>query len=216
MAVGACYGLTLGGCAVAATVNTIGVGGCVAVGGLCYAARKAYQYHDVPPIIAAMRSRDLDTITRLVAEGTDINQLYEGVPLVSLAFKEFGFTSVLQHLLALGASPNTYSAERMTPLGYAVVYGATGTVDCFANHKKIKLTAPMKLPGQLTALHLAIPGKYEIAKLLLGKDPWQAENVDAQGNTPLHRAVYLGDVEMVKILMATPAGVDLTKKMMLV
>ncbi|MDP5158361.1 MAG: ankyrin repeat domain-containing protein [Flaviramulus sp.] len=66
---------------------------------------------------------DLETVQKLIARGTDVNEISNGMTPIMYAAK-FNRTDILNLLIIHGADLNAKSDKKMTALDYAKLHGA--------------------------------------------------------------------------------------------
>ncbi|TWT72864.1 ankyrin repeat domain-containing protein [Allorhodopirellula solitaria] len=140
---------------------------------------------DVPgaALHSAAASDDIETIERLVAEGTDVNAIPRGFTVTALAMAaSYGTPETIHTLVRLGADLQAQGSEGVSPLLFAVQSGNASNLSTL-----LELGAD---PHQVDAItgsllhHAAIVQSSEALSVLLthGVDP-AIEN--EEGNTPL-------------------------------
>ncbi|MFP6839888.1 MAG: ankyrin repeat domain-containing protein [Pseudohongiellaceae bacterium] len=158
-------------------------------------------------LIEATRSADLETVARLVTDGSDLNEVTgDGMTAVHWA-ADLGHISILELLLDAGAEVNpTTRIGSYTPLHLASSQANSAIVK-----KLLEAGADVSAPttnSLATALHLAaqVVGGAESVKHLLayGADPNAKEG--SAGQTPLIFAAAKNRVESVQLLL--DAGAD--------
>ncbi len=186
-----------------------------AFGAGAFVAHDLYDRANKPAIIRAMDNHDYKAISSMILLGHDEYEnpvayymIYKGVPLISYAVQINPSGELVKHLLELGANPNQYSLRSApiedhvdrAPLHYAVENNAIGCVRALVASPQIDLNIPAGFNHRQSPLHLTVPGKHDIASLLLSAGA-DVNCKDSKGNTPLHYAVLYGDVQMIREMM---------------
>ena len=162
-------------------------------------------------LTAALIGHHLDTVHLLLQAGASPNvPNITGERPLTLAL-QLRCVSIVQCLLEAGANPNHHgSFETMTPLQYACYHGDHESLRLLLNHganpnasvfgSNYDMYNPLRL-----ALHQADESKrHEVTNILL--DHGADVNLhDAYGNTPLSAAASMGDMTMVRRLLAVGA-----------
>ena len=149
-----------------------------------------------------------EVVSMLLDKGADVD---EGMPLASAI--EFGNTETAELLLNRGANIRARGESRQTPLDIAAEYGRMGLVKTLLGHGADVNDRTAQEPRQgarnsarysrrvATPLLWALwSGHNDIAQRLIdaGAD---VNGVDEAGDTPLHYAVMLGNIDSVHLLL---------------
>ncbi|KAI0527326.1 hypothetical protein KFK09_002926 [Dendrobium nobile] len=109
-----------------------------------------------------------------------------------------GHVNAVRKLLPVGETmASMVNGDGESPLYLAVVSGSVEIVEMLLRCAVVEYGGPR---GQ-TALHAAVWGSYEIAQMLLERMPTLNRQADASLSAPIHYAVSLQDVRMVRLLL---------------
>ena len=158
-----------------------------------------------PPIIAAVKTNDIATVTRLLESGTSIETVdVRGNTLFILA-AEYGYNEIIAFLLKKGANINAVNKWGMTALMYTAIKGYE-SIARFLLTKGADVDAANT--NKTTALMLAALNGYPlIVNALLQK----GANVNAEtndGTTPLIYSTMHGNVPTVTLLLNNGAKIN--------
>eukprot|EP01147_Barroeca_monosierra_P000726 gene726-4019_t len=145
-------------------------------------------------------SKQLKSVQWLLAHGIDCNkQNNRGQTPLTLACMDNAGIQIVEELLKAGANPNITDAEASGPVHYAarcvslellsllIRYGANlNTGDCEG-------LRPLMIACSL--------GRFSTVEMLLQNKSVNIECKDARGNTALHWAARMGEIEAVKLLL---------------
>ena len=121
----------------------------------------------------------------------------------------WGRVEIIRFLVERGADATAQDNNGLTPLHLASSWGHVGLA-CLLVERGADVTAQTK--HGLTPLHLALQHKYiGVAGFLVenGADATVRHN---NGLTPLHLASFLGEMELVQLLLRHGAGADVTAR----
>ncbi|KAG2427261.1 hypothetical protein HXX76_012457 [Chlamydomonas incerta] len=161
------------------------------------------------PLHGAAREGNADRVRELLLLGARLDAAdADGFTALHLASYQ-GHRKVAKALLKAGASVNAAAKSGFTPLHCASYHGheevVTMLLDANANANAIA-------NDRATPLHVATRKGHRMVVEALLKKRWGAHvnATDEAGRTALHLAVQLGDVRLVKGLIASAASVDMT------
>jgi len=166
-----------------------------------------WTYSSDLPLIEATRSANVQTVSRLISEGVDVNQVTgDGMTALHLA-AQLGHVSILELLLTAGAE-----IDPITRIGnYTPLHLASGKAEDSIVKKLLASGADVTAvtnSSSVTALHLAaqVVGGAESVKALLayGANPNAIET--SAGQTPLMFAAGKNRTESARLLLE--AGAD--------
>ena len=155
------------------------------------------------PLNTAARYGDIETVRLLVEKGENVNGVTRDFSPLFLASCS-GQDGIVEYLLAKGADPNTPQDRENTALGCASLYGHQQIAKALIN-AGARVNNPAS-QWRVTALMWAAErGHTNLVKLLLesGAD---SNQVDAGGNSSLHRAVFVGNSDIVRMLVEASAN----------
>lgn len=167
----------------------------------------AARWNGETPLMLAARAGNSQALRLLLDHGAKVDavEARKGQDALMWAAAE-GHAEAVEVLLKAGAKPNTVSKGGFSPLIFAAQNGDIDTVThLLADGADMEYAAP---PG-MTALLVAMGArKLRVAELLLAKGGADVAAKDRNGNTLLHNAAQLGDLEMAKALIAKGADVN--------
>jgi ankyrin repeat protein len=183
--------------------------------------------HSLPPIFAAAESGDLEAISRLLSQGTPVNQpldaallseqrkyqvvtgvnsgedyaYYETCRPLAVAIAR-GQTAAALLLLEAGANPRPVVGDEMPPLAVAV---REGNVEVAS---RLLTLGASPSGGYETSLlyEAASRGQVEIVQLLLSAGANANDSGSEYGETALHAAARVGNSEIVRMLLSQGAS----------
>lgn len=167
----------------------------------------AARWNGETPLMLAARAGNPEVLRLLIGHGAKVDSVEarKGQDALMWAAAE-GHAEAVDVLLKAGAKPNTTSKAGFSPLIFAAQDGDVKTVtNLLAAGADMEYAAP---PG-MTALLVAMGArKLKVAQLLLAKGGADLAAKDRNGNTLLHSAAQLGDLDMAKALIAKGADVN--------
>lgn len=167
----------------------------------------ASRWNGETPLMLAARAGNPQVLRLLIEHGAKVDsaEARKGQDALMWAAAE-GHAEAVDVLLKAGAKPNSVSKAGFSPLIFAAQNGDVKTVETLlAGGADMEYAAP---PG-MTALLVAMGArKLRVAELLLAKGGADVTAKDRSGNTLLHNAAQLGDVDMAKALIAKGADVN--------
>jgi len=167
----------------------------------------ASRWNGETPLMIAVRSGNPQVLRLLIEHGAKVDAVEsrKGQDALMWAAAE-GHTEAVEVLLKAGAEPNTASKGGFSPLIFAAQNGDIKTVECLiAAGADIEYAVPAGLNALLVAMGAR---KLRVAELLLAKGGASVTAKDRNGNTLLHSAAQLGDLEMARALIAKGADVN--------
>src|SRR6185437_10179690 len=153
---------------------------------------------------------DLPSVKRIVEARPEIvNAQYNYTPAIHFAVCE-GRLEVARYLVAHGAETADY---RSYPFQDSLLTIAEDREDApMANFlRKVAEDRFPVAPHVAAFLDAAKRGDRAAVRVALAEDPSMARQSDDTGDTALHRAAEIGDVEMMEYLIAAGADVDATR-----
>ncbi|MFD2563309.1 ankyrin repeat domain-containing protein [Aquimarina rubra] len=114
--------------------------------------------HKPSPIQEAIANSDIESVKNFLSEGNDINENYNGYPLLAYAIKKNAHKELIAYLIDNGADVNQFNKGRKSPLMYAAKYSRNDLIP-FLVSKGAQVNLQNK--GKANALIYAI--KYENA-----------------------------------------------------
>jgi uncharacterized protein len=157
-------------------------------------------------LMIAAGAGSVDGVEQLAAAGAPVNALepQRGQTALMWAAAE-GHADVVQALIGLGADVKAVSKSGYTPLLFAAAKNDAAAVrDLLA----AGADANDALPAGATALTVAMSQKSTRAAAALIEGGAAPNVTDRSGSAPLHTAAELGDVDLVKALLAKGAVAD--------
>jgi ankyrin repeat protein len=178
------------------------VGKLIAAGADVNAAR----FYNETPLMVAAASGNADVIKALVAHGAKIEEAEarRGQNALMWAAAE-GNSDAVAALLKAGAKPNVASKAGFTPL---VFVAENGDVRSAQNLIAAGADVNYAVPRASGILLIAITAKkFDVANALIDNGALVTDK-DPTGTTPLHTAAELGEINLVKKLIAKGADVN--------
>jgi ankyrin repeat protein len=165
-------------------------------------------YKEDPDLLAEidllMAERRVDVLDFLLQEGLDIDRIYEDGTTLLVRAVDSGNLTMVNHLLATGASPNLSA-----PLERALEKGNNGiSYRLVRAGAKVEKIPPGKFLVELVqSRHLPL-----VSFVLASKNPLELGLVPVTSNattSPLHEAAKWGEMDVVRQLIGLGAPVDL-------
>ena len=155
----------------------------------------------------AVADGDVERVQQLIAEGVDMNALYDGTTPLHRAVAR-GHLKVVRMLLSLGADIEARSAIGTTPLYWAAEHRRDAIVEALCNAGANVNTVNPRPQMEDTPLHeVAGMGCSGIVRILLATGA-DIEAEDFHENTPLYRAAKQGHLTVVQLLAAAGATIS--------
>ena len=168
---------------------------------------KDFRDDDLWSLFEASASGDLPAVKRLVEARPElVDAKYNYTPAIHFAVRE-GHLHVARYLIDRGAETVNY---RTHPFQDSLLTIAEDREDGTMAELLRKVAAqrfPVS-PGLAVFLDAVKRGDRDDVRATLAEDPAMARGSDDTGDTALHRAAEMGDLEMMKELMAAGAAVD--------
>jgi ankyrin repeat protein len=168
---------------------------------------KDFRDDDLWSLFEASASGDLSAVKRLVDARPDlVNAQYNYTPAIHFAVRE-GRLEVARYLIGQGAETVDY---RSYPFQDSLLTIAEDREDGAVADLLRNEAAPRfpVVPGFAAFLDGVERGDRDAVRTALTKDPTMARGSDGSGDTALHRAAEIGDLEMMEELIAAGASVD--------
>lgn len=156
-------------------------------------------------LLRAIDTRDVAEVTRLIANGVNVNEhgAFDVAPIYLAA--ESGQVHIAELLLKRGADVNACSFAENTPLYIAA---ERGNIEMVRTLLAAGANVNPRFSRGETALHrAAIHGDMELAGVLIQSGAGVNYRDCTYGRTPLHWAAHNGYLQMVKLLL--DAGADI-------
>ena len=166
----------------------------------------AARFYNETPLMVAAASGNADVIKALVAHGAKIEEAEarRGQNALMWAAAE-GNSDAVAALLKAGAKPNVASKAGFTPL---VFVAENGDVRSAQNLIAAGADVNYAVPRASGILLIAITAKkFDVANALIDNGALVTDK-DPTGTTPLHTAAELGEINLVKKLIAKGADVN--------
>jgi uncharacterized protein len=157
-------------------------------------------------LIVAAQIGKVDVVTRLLAEGADIERTDQTGRTVLEVATEYGQTGVVKILLAAGANPNAGTGNRKTALHIAAASGKTDIAKALLG-AGARVNAADEDGNEPLHIAVAIPTNGEIVKDLLGAGA-KVDVTNNDGMQPIHLAARSAGVSTVRTLLASGAKSD--------
>lgn len=168
---------------------------------------KDFRDDDLWSLFEASASGDLPAVKRLVEARPElVDAKYNYTPAIHFAVRE-GRLEVAQYLIGRGAETVDY---RSYPFQDSLLSIAEDREDQ-AMADVLRAVAARRFPvapGLAAFLDAAKRGDRDAVRAALAEDPAMAHGSDDTGDTALHRAAEVGDLEMMEELIAAGAAVD--------
>ena len=102
--------------------------------------------------------------------------------------------------------------EGLTPVTHAFVLGNEDVVDLFVANKEVNYNLKDKIDGSTTFLSTVVTSNPKLLKILLKKKVVDIQSPTLKGETPLMRAINLGNEEVIKVLLDSGANIAVKNK----